>query len=229
MQKFLETLKRWGSITPRKRLPSPYADIMERTVAWTIDLLLLYYLLRRVFDQVAMMVFNHDNAATIDTVKRVNFNQLMTDLQTAFNSGESGYLIGSPAFHLYLTDLVAEFFLLGIIVIGAQCLYGHTPGKWLLGLKIVRRGTLEPIDRWRYAVRYLAYIPSVGFFMLGVVISHFNRERRALHDFIAGTAVIQTRPQGWYWGKIKQGFAWVKGKVRPPKADNDNGKEDPRQ
>lgn len=223
MQKVLETLKNWSSFNSRKRQPSPYADVMERTVAWAIDLMILYYVLRAVFDRVAMLVFRHDNASTIDTVKRVNFNQLMQDLQTAIDTGQSGYLIGSPAFHLYLTDLVAEFFLLGILVVAAQCLYGNTPGKWLLGLKIVRRTSLEPVARWRYFVRYLAYIPSVGFFMLGMVWCHFNRERRAWHDMIAGTVVIQTRPQGWYWGKVKQGFAWVRHKLNPlaPPA-NDN-------
>lgn len=223
MQKILDTLKSWSSVNRRPRVPSPYADVMERTVAWAIDLALLYYILRSVFDQLALIVFQHDDASTIDAVKRANFGQLLRDGSAAFESGQSGHLIGSPALHLYLTDLVAEFMLLGLIVIGAQWIYGNTPGKWLLGLKIVRRTTFDPVSRWRYVLRYLAYIPSVGIFMLGVVWCHFNRERRALHDIIAHTVVIQTRPQGWYWGKMKQGFAWLKNKIRPaaPPA-NDN-------
>lgn len=220
MQKFLENLKRWGSVTPRKKEPSPYADLMERTVAWTIDLALLYTFLRPLFDLLAMQVYRHDTLATIDDVKRVNFGQVWTDGNTAATTGEWGHLIGSPAFHLYLTDLTTSFLLLGILIVGAQWLYGNTPGKWLLGLKIVRRTSLAPIARWRYLLRYLAYIPSVGILMLGVVWSHFNRERRTLHDIIAGTVVIQTRPAGWYWGKVKQGFRWVKHKLNPPANDN---------
>lgn len=215
MQKILDTLTRWSHFSPPKREPNPYADVMERTMAWGIDLFILYYLLRSVFDRVAMIVFRHDDPSTLDALKQANFSQLLRDGTAALESGQMGYLTGSPALHLYLTDLVAEFFLLGIIVVMAQCLYGHTPGKWLLGLRVVRRKTLEPIRGWRFALRYLAYIPSVGLFMLGVVWAHFNRERRTLHDIIAGTVVIQTRPHGWYWSKVKQGFAWVKSKVRP--------------
>ncbi len=225
MQKVLDTLKSWSSFNSRKHVDSPYADVMERTVAWALDLVLLYYILRSLFDRLAMVVFRHDDPSTIDLVKRSNFNQLLRDGQTAIDSGQSGYLIGSPALHLYLTDLVAEFFLLGLIVIGAQCIYGNTPGKWLLGLKIARRTTHEPISRWRYLLRYLAYIPSVGFLMLGVVWAHFNSERRTVHDIIAGTVVLQTRREGWYWNKVKQGYRWVKNKLRPatpPANDNDN-------
>lgn len=222
MQKFLETLKRWGSMNPRRREPSPYADLMERTVAWTIDLALLYTFLSPLFDLLAMQVYQHGELASIDAVKRANFAQLWNAGNAAFTSGEWGYLIGSPALLLYLTDLISAFVLLGLLVIGAQWLYGNTPGKWLLGLKIVRRRTLAPIERWRYLLRYASYIPSVGLLMLGVVWSHFNRERRTLHDIIAGTVVIQTRPAGWYWGKLKQGFGWVKAKLHAPKADNYN-------
>ncbi len=225
MQKFLETLKRWGSINPRKRPHNPYGDMMERTVAWSIDLALIYSLLHRLFDLVAMQVYRHHDLVTLEAAKRANFTQLWDAGELAVNSGEWGHLIGSPALHLYLTDLISEFFLLGVLVIGAQWLYGNTPGKWLLGLKIVKRTSLAPVARWQYVLRYLAYIPSVGIFMLGVILSHFNRERRTLHDIIAGTVVLQTRGQGWYWNKLKQGFAWIKNKIRPaapPANDNSN-------
>ena len=219
MQKILNTLKEWSSIRPKKDR-GPYASVMERTIAWAVDLTLLYYLLRDLFDRVALMVFNHHDIATIDEVKRNNFYQIMRDGEVAAQTGNWGQVIGSPAMNLYLTDLVAEFFLLGLLVVGAQCLFGNTPGKWLMGLKIVRRTSLKPIAKWRYPLRYLAYIPSVGFFMVGLVFCHFNRERRALHDMMVGTVVVQTRGEGWYWGKVKQGYGWARSKLRQPSNDN---------
>lgn len=219
MQKFMDRLLDMARVVPRKREPSPYAEVIERAVAWSIDLFLLYYLLRDLFDRLAMQVFDHYDLSTLDAVKQVNFNQLVADITAAVEAGHPLQALGSPALHLYLTELTAEFFLLGVIVVAVQCLFGNTPGKWLIGLKIVRRRSLEPIARWRYVLRYLAYIPSVGIFMLGVIWCHFNKERRGLHDIIAGTVVIQTRPDGWYWNKLKQGARWLRRKISPPNAD----------
>lgn len=222
MQKFMDRLLDMARVVPRKREPSPYAEVIERAVAWAIDLFLLYYLLRDLFDRLAMQVFEHYDLATLNAVKQVNFNSMVSDIRAAVDAGQPLQALGSPALQLYFTELLAEFMLLGIIVVGAQCLFGNTPGKWLLGLKIVRRKTLAPIARWRYLLRYVAYVPSVGFAMLGVVWCHLNKERRGWHDMIAGTVVIQTRPDGWYWNKLKQGFRWLRLKLTPPKAENDN-------
>lgn len=222
MQKFMDKLLDMASVVPRKRVPNPYAEVIERAVAWAIDLFLLYYLLRDLFDRMAMQVFDHYDLATLDAVKQVNFNKMLADISSAIDAGHPLQALGSSALQLYLTELVAEFFLLGIIVVGFQCIVGNTPGKWLLGLKIVRRKTHADIGYWRYVLRYFAYIPSVGAAMLGVIWCHFNKERRAWHDMIAGTVVLQTRPDGWYWAKLKQGFFWLRAKFFPAKADNDN-------
>ena len=222
MKKFMDGLLRMASVSPRRREDSPYADVMERAVAWSMDLFLLYYLLRDLFDRLAMQVFGHNDIETIDAVKRANFATVIQDGSLALQAGHPLQVLSSPALHLYLTEIFAEFLLLGIIVVGAQAIFGNTPGKWVLGLKIARRKTFAPIARWRYVLRYLAYVPSVGFFMLGIVWCHFNKERRSLHDIIAGTVVLQTRPDGWYWNKIKQGYRWLRGKISAPKTANDN-------
>ena len=62
---------------------------------------------------------------------------------------------------------------------------GRTPGKGLLGLKVVTRAG-EPIGAGRASLRVLAEPLSFVAFGLGVI----GRERRALHDVIAGTAVV---------------------------------------
>lgn len=222
MQKFMDKLLDMASVVPRRRQPSPYAEVIERALAWAIDLFLLYSLLNDLFDRLAMQVFDHYDIATLDAVKRVNFNTMMDDVGAALQAGQPLQALASPATALYLTELLAEFMLLGVIVVGAQLVFGNTPGKWLLGLKIARRKTHAPIARWRYVLRYLAYVPSVGFAMLGVIWCHLNKESRGWHDIIAGTVVLQTRPDGWYWNKLKQGFRWLRSKLSPPKADNDN-------
>lgn len=66
---------------------------------------------------------------------------------------------------------------------------GRTPGKSLLGLKVVTR-TGQPLGAGRASARVLAEPLSFVAFGLGLVGIVIGRERRALHDVIAGTAVV---------------------------------------
>jgi uncharacterized RDD family membrane protein YckC len=66
---------------------------------------------------------------------------------------------------------------------------GHTIGKALVGLTVVTQEGL-PIGPRRASVRTLAFPLSflvLGLGLLGIVL---GKERRALHDVIAGTAVV---------------------------------------
>jgi len=67
---------------------------------------------------------------------------------------------------------------------------GQTPAKMLSGIQ-VRSITLSP-PTWKQAIlRALGYPFSSLFFGAGFLFMLFNRDRRALHDFIAGTRVIR--------------------------------------
>lgn len=66
---------------------------------------------------------------------------------------------------------------------------GRTPGKSLLGLRVVTR-TGQPLGAGRASVRVIAEPLSFVAFGLGLVGIVIGRERRALHDVIAGTAVV---------------------------------------
>jgi uncharacterized RDD family membrane protein YckC len=66
---------------------------------------------------------------------------------------------------------------------------GKTPGMALLGLRVVRADGADP-DPWRGAARALAFPLSIILCGLGFVGVLVPREHRALHDLLAGTAVI---------------------------------------
>ena len=66
---------------------------------------------------------------------------------------------------------------------------GKTFGMAVLGVRVVRAdGAIA--DPWRGAVRAFAFPLSFLFFGLGFLGILVQRERRALHDLIAGTAVV---------------------------------------
>jgi uncharacterized RDD family membrane protein YckC len=71
-------------------------------------------------------------------------------------------------------------------------LSGRTPGKWLLGLRIVTKDgrSLRP---GRAALRFVALTISIAPLLAGVLAILFDNSRRAWHDRIAGTLVVYDR------------------------------------
>jgi uncharacterized RDD family membrane protein YckC len=97
---------------------------------------------------------------------------------------------------------------------------GQTPGKMLIGAKIVRLDG-NRIDPGRAFLRYIVYLmplyaPIVyllsqltfWFFLLlpliGVIVIGFSRQKRGIQDLVAGTSVINTRRQVWQPGTIEE-------------------------
>ena len=87
---------------------------------------------------------------------------------------------------------------------------GKTFGMAVLGIRVVRAdGTV--IDPWRGVVRALVFPLSFLLFGLGFLGILVRREHRALHDVIAGTAVVYS----WDARAARLGFL-----TRPPGPDH---------
>ena len=76
-------------------------------------------------------------------------------------------------------------------------LFGFTPGKLLLGLRIVRQNG-NKIGLGRAIVRFVGYWISIIPLGLGFIWIILDPKREAWHDKLAGTHVIYT------WEKIKK-------------------------
>jgi uncharacterized RDD family membrane protein YckC len=70
---------------------------------------------------------------------------------------------------------------------------GATPGKRLLGLKVVTGNGESPIGYGRAALRILGYFLNGFTFGIGFLLIALNEEKRGLHDRIADTRVIKDR------------------------------------
>jgi len=125
-------------------------------------------------------------------------------------------LLLSPVFLVLLfreafqsADLLRDWAFLGILagcalmifganlwyVVGGWARTGRTPGKALLRLSVVPAGPSAPtpgIGLQRAFVRFLAYSLSGALLGIGFLLVLFRRDRRALHDLLAGTRVVRT-------------------------------------
>lgn len=73
--------------------------------------------------------------------------------------------------------------------------YLGTPGKMLIGIQIVDNETGRKPGMLKLVVRYVAYLVSIGLFMLGFIWIIFDKRKRGFHDYLSGTAVIKTVPE----------------------------------
>ncbi len=185
-----------------------YGDMYERSMAAMIDLGLVFVVLKDiVFDPLTRFFYAQGDHAIFNAMpQRPTFSEFI-------NAAWDSYML-----QLWFLNGLAQLFIIGFFVVGFQITYQTTPGKWLLGLKIMRHNSDEPVSAARYILRFFGYCVACAPLMIGMLWGMFNKQRRGWHDYIAGTVVINTRPHGWYWQKIKQGFRWVWAKLFPARA-----------
>jgi len=72
--------------------------------------------------------------------------------------------------------------------------YGLTPGKWMLGIRVVNRDTGVPAGFWRMALRQIVgqWVSAVICY-LGFIWALFDANKQGWHDKIAKTLVVRTR------------------------------------
>jgi uncharacterized RDD family membrane protein YckC len=66
---------------------------------------------------------------------------------------------------------------------------GQTPGKMLMGVRVVRRDGGE-IGYGRAFLRWLGYYIALLPFGLGLIMVLLHPHRRGIHDLLAGTSVV---------------------------------------
>jgi uncharacterized RDD family membrane protein YckC len=89
---------------------------------------------------------------------------------------------------------------LGVAVVAVylflfQALAARTIGMRMMGLTVIDLGG-APIVPWRAGLRTLGYLVGLATLGLGFIWVGFDREKRGLHDWLAGTLVIKSPPQG---------------------------------
>ena len=70
--------------------------------------------------------------------------------------------------------------------------FGQTPGKMVCKLRVIRT-TGEPVSYGGAFLRFLGYHVSFLFLGFGFIMVAVDRNKRGLHDLIAGTCVIRVR------------------------------------
>jgi uncharacterized RDD family membrane protein YckC len=109
-----------------------------------------------------------------------------TRIITGSDVGNLGLLLSTLGFNFMISITLNMFYESFFLV-----QYGATPGKMIFKLKVITAegGRLT----WGRAIgRFFAKFLSGITLLIGYIMAAFDSEKRALHDYIAGTRVIRT-------------------------------------
>ncbi len=93
-------------------------------------------------------------------------------------------------------DFVVSYVLPAVAIIAFWIARQATPGKMLIGAKIVDARTGGPLTRGQAVGRYLGYYVSLFGLGLGFLWVGWDRRKQGWHDKLAGTVVVRSRRGG---------------------------------
>jgi uncharacterized RDD family membrane protein YckC len=88
-----------------------------------------------------------------------------------------------------LASLAVQLVFSFVYTVGFWIAVGATPGKIMMGIRLEMVDG-RPITMTAAVVRYFAYLLSVVTLLLGFLLIAISREKRGLHDFVAGTVAV---------------------------------------
>ena len=89
-------------------------------------------------------------------------------------------------------DITVNYILPFAYTVAVWMLWSASPGKILLGLKIVDADTGENIDLKQSIIRYVGYFPAMMVLFIGIFWVAFDKRKQGWHDKMANTVVIRT-------------------------------------
>jgi uncharacterized RDD family membrane protein YckC len=163
-----------------------YASLNKRVIAAAIDIFILLLILVPIMNPITEYVFAGRGADVL-------LNELSMDV------GDDAAVTGEMVIKkLSGEDFFQKYFLIQFIIMLIMCVYtlgfwvsyGVTPGKWIVGCKVVDAESLEKPSLLKAIIRLFGYIASAAPIGLGFVLIAFSDTKQGLHDRIAGTLVI---------------------------------------
>jgi uncharacterized RDD family membrane protein YckC len=142
-----------------------YAGFMSRLFAFVTDI----FMIGLPISLVIMMIFGHDDMQSVSAI------DVLLDKEP-----ESGV---NPMISIVQMTLsmMAYIFLWNHD--------GQSPGKKFAQIKIVNAKTFQKPKLWQLVLRFFGYFLSF-ITLLGFYVGLVRKDKRALHDLISGTAVI---------------------------------------
>jgi uncharacterized RDD family membrane protein YckC len=166
-------------------------------------------------------------AVFVDSIAQVIlvFAVLLT-IGTAASRMPSLHLGGKNFASFVLAGIILAVFFIyyGYFVLFERYWNGQTPGKRLLGIRVVRDGGY-PVELMDSVIRNLIRVLefALGFYFLSAISMLLSSENKRLGDYAAGTIVVRDKTM-----EVNDPKAWLKPESARPPSDSIAGKLDSR-
>lgn len=168
---------------PQSEEEKRYASFHKRNVAAVIDSLIVTLTVAPLAE--FLFIQTHGPIPISDLqLSGTNSAEVLSSMFQAFWNSE--YFMARMKWHLYA---------LLLFITVCWHFWSSTPGKLLLRMRIVDVKTGRPMGNWQSIIRLFAYFVSALPFGLGFFVMGMNKKKRALHDYVAGTVVVN---EPWY-------------------------------
>lgn len=158
-----------------------YPSFYGRVIAVLLDGIILLWPLAMVITAVSNIIWSGPNLTTQDM-------QVINNTQ-----GEQAVrlLLSEERVSRFFAEQVLFLLAAGLLWIAFWYRFSATPGKMLLGMKIVDGKTGAPPSVKQYIGRYIAFVPSLVLLGLGLLVSQWTSRGRAWHDMMVDTVVVK--------------------------------------
>ncbi len=123
-----------------------------------------------------------------------DFTAYMENIRYAMHGNASRALTQMPQTQLQW-ELIFEAAVMVVVIVFWRRWRGATPGKRAVGITVVDAKSFGEIDNRQAVIRSIGYIASTLMLLMGFIMVAFRRDKRALHDLMADTAVIYDRAE----------------------------------
>lgn len=180
--------------TPQgKQLMLEAASFQRRLVANSIDLLIIVISLQFfsffIYKFYNLIVFSPLDVTALQSALSENLdNRRITNLRSAIN-----FLKAERLWTPYIIDQVFSLFFTSLWIIGFWYKKARTPGKMVLGCRIIdlqNAGNIGGLSLRKSIIRFLMSIVSLIPLGLGFITLFFSSKGQAFHDMAAGTSVV---------------------------------------
>lgn len=192
-----------------------YAGFNARMMAATIDSLFGALFLTPIFNFASFYIVGSMDIYHDKLMPPANFDQLPPDERwIVFFSLVSDFFEYAMATNLWekaAANYAFQFLIVGLITVPFWMWKAATPGKMMMGMRVVDEETHEKPGFLQSTIRFLGYVISLLPLMFGVLWIGWNHKKRGWHDMIAGTVVIKD-PETPF--TIKYMYRWVRKKLK---------------
>ncbi|WP_265037634.1 RDD family protein [Wolbachia endosymbiont (group A) of Anomoia purmunda] len=162
-----------------------YVTGLRRYISVLLDLIIIALFLQFCSQALNQLFTNSEDSKILSQIDAKSPMQAPLSIEEKTTQSRLG--------KLWILNQIVQFIMLFCYVAYMWVRFAATPGKLLLGLRVVDAQTFEKMTLKQATKRFFSFILSVAPLFLGFLWSNFNKRCQTWHDKIAGTVVVTSK------------------------------------